>query len=72
MTNGTVKWFSPQMGFGYIAPDRGGADVLVMGGAVDRAGLGDLYDGQKVTYTGSYDPDDGRTSAMRIKLREMV
>ena len=48
MTTGTVKWFSTQKGFGFIAPDGGGNDAFVHISAVERAGLADLHEGQKV------------------------
>jgi cold shock CspA family protein len=48
MANGTVKWFNGQKGFGFIQPDNGGADVFVHISAVERAGLRDLQEGQKV------------------------
>ena len=50
MTTGTVKWFNSQKGFGFIAPDDGGADAFVHISAVERAGLSDLQDGEKVSY----------------------
>ena len=50
MATGTVKWFNAHMGFGFILPDKGGKDVFVHISAVERAGLRDLQEGQKVTY----------------------
>ena len=50
MATGTVKWFNAHKGFGFILPDNGGKDVFVHISAVERAGLRDLQDGQKVTY----------------------
>jgi CspA family cold shock protein len=50
MANGTVKWFNPTKGFGFIAPDNGGSDVFVHISAVEQAGLSGLEDNQKVTY----------------------
>jgi CspA family cold shock protein len=47
---GTVKWFNPQKGFGFIQSDDGGADVFVHISAVERAGLTTLNDGQKVSF----------------------
>jgi cold shock protein len=66
MANGTVKWFNPTKGFGFIQPDQGGEDVFVHISTVERAGLRDLNDGQKV----SYDLEDnrGRTAAANLKL----
>ncbi|MEM9749964.1 MAG: cold-shock protein, partial [Pseudomonadota bacterium] len=50
MATGTVKWFNPTKGFGFIKPDDGGSDVFIHISAVERAGLQSLADGQKVTY----------------------
>jgi CspA family cold shock protein len=66
MAVGTVKWFNPQKGFGFIQPENGGADVFVHISAVERAGLTTLNDGQKV----SFDLEAGRqgkTSAINLK-----
>ena len=50
MATGTVKWFNATKGFGFIQPDDGGKDVFVHISAVERAGLRDLNEGQKVAY----------------------
>jgi cold shock protein len=50
MPNGTVKWFNPAKGFGFIQPDSGGADVFVHISAVERSGLSTLNEGQKVSF----------------------
>ena len=50
MATGTVKWFNPTKGFGFIQPDDGGADAFVHISAVERAGLRSLREGQKVEY----------------------
>ena len=50
MSTGTVKWFNAQKGFGFIQPDDGGKDVFVHISAVERAGMSNLNEGQKVTY----------------------
>ena len=66
MAVGTVKWFNPQKGFGFIQPENGGADVFVHISAVEKAGLTTLNDGQKV----SFDLEAGRrgkTSAINLK-----
>jgi CspA family cold shock protein len=50
MTTGTVKWFNPSKGFGFIEPEDGSNDAFVHISAVERAGLSTLNEGQKVTY----------------------
>ena len=49
MPNGTVKWFNPTKGFGFIQPDSGGADIFVPISAVERAGLSSLNEGCHLT-----------------------
>jgi CspA family cold shock protein len=50
MATGTVKWFNPTKGFGFIQPDSGGKDVFVHISAVEKAGLNTLNEGAKVSY----------------------
>jgi cold shock protein len=50
MATGTVKWFNPDKGFGFIQPEGGGKDVFVHVTAVQAAGLGTLNEGQRVSY----------------------
>jgi len=50
MATGTVKWFNPTKGFGFIEPSNGGSDAFVHISAVERAGLSTLREGQKVSY----------------------
>ena len=50
MAQGTVKFFNSQRGFGFIQPTDGGQDVFVHISAVERAGMSNLHEGQKVTY----------------------
>jgi CspA family cold shock protein len=50
MATGTVKFFNTQKGFGFIQPSDGGPDVFVHVTAVERAGLGTLKEGQKVSF----------------------
>jgi cold shock protein len=50
VATGTVKWFNPAKGFGFIQPDNGGKDVFVHISAVEKAGLSSLYEGAKVSY----------------------
>ncbi len=67
MPVGTVKWFNPQKGFGFIQQESGGADVFVHISAVEQAGLTTLNDGQRV----SFDLEAGRqgkTSAVNLKI----
>jgi CspA family cold shock protein len=56
MATGTVKWFNPTKGFGFIVPDEGGDDAFVHISAVERAGLSTLNEGQRV----NFDLEDGR------------
>lgn len=67
MANGTVKWFNATKGFGFIQPENGSKDVFLHISAVERAGLSQIADGQKVTFeieTGR----DGRQSARDLAL----
>lgn len=50
MASGTVKWFNPQKGFGFIEPSDGGSDAFVHISAVEQAGLSTLREGQKVEF----------------------
>jgi CspA family cold shock protein len=67
MTTGTVKWFNAQKGFGFIQPDAGGADVFVHISAVERAGLGSLNEGQKISYELERDQRSGKMSAGQLQ-----
>jgi CspA family cold shock protein len=67
MTTGTVKWFNTQKGFGFIAPDGGGNDAFVHISAVERAGLGSLNEGQKVSFDLVKDRRTGKMSADNLK-----
>ncbi|MBV8651140.1 MAG: cold-shock protein [Alphaproteobacteria bacterium] len=67
MTIGTVKWFNSTKGFGFIQPEDGSADVFVHISAVERAGLGNLAEGQKVSFEAVRDPRKGKTSAENLK-----
>jgi CspA family cold shock protein len=66
MATGTVKWFNSTKGYGFIQPDDGKADVFVHISAVERSGLGDLKDGQKVSYDEEVDQRKGKSSAVNL------
>jgi cold shock protein len=66
MPSGTVKWFNPTKGYGFIQPDGGGKDVFVHISAVERAGFSSLAEGAKVTY--DVVPNKGKESAENLKL----
>ena len=67
MTTGTVKWFNAQKGFGFIQPDDGGNDVFVHISAVERAGLGSLNEGQKVSFELERDARSGKVAAGQLQ-----
>ncbi len=50
MSIGTVKWFNAQKGYGFIQPEDGSQDVFVHVSAVERSGLGNLHEGQKISF----------------------
>jgi cold shock protein len=66
MSQGTVKWFNAQKGFGFIQPDDGSKDVFVHISAVERSGLGRLNEGQKLSYDVEQG-QQGKTSAANLK-----
>jgi CspA family cold shock protein len=64
---GTVKWFNSQKGYGFIQPQDGSRDVFVHVSAVERAGMGDLHEGQRLSFeleTGR----NGKPAAVNLKL----
>ena len=65
---GTVKWFNPTKGFGFIQPDDGGQDVFVHISAVEQAGLRGLNEGQTVAYDLEADRRSGKTSATNLRV----
>jgi CspA family cold shock protein len=67
MTTGTVTWFNIQKGFGFIAPDDGGNDAFVHISAVERSGLGDLREGQKVSFELVADRKSGKMAAENLQ-----
>jgi len=66
MPKGTVKWFNPTKGYGFIQPQGGGKDVFVHISAVERAGLSTLNEGQVVTY--EVVPSRGKEAAENLKV----
>jgi cold shock protein len=67
VSSGTVKWFNSQKGFGFIQPDDGSKDVFVHISAVERAGLGTLNEGQKVSFDVVTDRKRGKSSAENLR-----
>ena len=67
MAKGTVKWFNPTKGYGFIKPEGGGTDVFVHISAVEKAGYSNLVEGARITYelvTGR----SGKSSAENLRL----
>ena len=67
MSTGTVKWFNSTKGFGFIQPDDGSADVFVHISAVERAGMRNIVEGQKLGFELVRDAKSGKTSADRLQ-----
>ncbi len=67
MDTGTVKWFNETKGYGFIQPDNGGKDVFVHISAVERAGLRNLVEGQKVSYEIQTDKRSGKDAAGNLQ-----
>ena len=67
MATGTVKWFNPQKGFGFIQPSDGGNDVFVHISAVERAGMTTLNEGQTVSFELERDKRSGKMSASQLQ-----
>ncbi|MBQ6639996.1 MAG: cold-shock protein [Saccharopolyspora sp.] len=65
MTNGTVKWFNSEKGFGFIAPDEGGPDVFVHYSAIDDTGFRSLEENQQVTYEVTQGPKGAQAEVVR-------
>ena len=68
MATGTVKWFNPTKGFGFIKPDQGASDVFVHISAVERAGWTTLNENQRISY--ELATQKGKTSAVNLKLAD--
>ena len=67
MSKGTVKWFNTQKGYGFIQPEDGSKDIFVHISAVERAGLYDLKEGQKVTFEVVDNRKTGKASAENLQ-----
>src|ERR1041385_2354318 len=67
MATGTVKWFNPTKGYGFIQPSGGGRDVFVHISAVERAGLNSLNEGQTVDY--EIESNRGKESDVNLKVK---
>ncbi len=67
MSTGTVKWFNAAKGFGFIQPDDGGQDAFVHISAVERAGMTNLTEGQKLSYELVADRRSGKMSADKLQ-----
>jgi len=65
MATGTVKWFNPTKGFGFIQPEDGSKDVFVHISAVEKSGLGGLAEGQRVSF--DVVTEKGKTAAGNLK-----
>ena len=65
MTNGTVKWFNSEKGFGFIAPDEGGPDVFVHYSAIDGTGFRTLEENQQVSFEVTQGPKGAQAEVVR-------
>ncbi|KUO57231.1 MAG: cold-shock protein [Alphaproteobacteria bacterium] len=68
MQNGTVKFYNEQKGYGFIAPDGGDKDVFVHATALERAGIRNLAEGQKVAFDTEIDRRSGKSAVSNIEL----
>ena len=68
MSQGTVKWFNSQKGFGFIEPEAGGNDVFVHISAVERSGMSTLSEGQKVSFEIVADRRTGKSAAEQLRV----
>ena len=68
MATGTVKWFNPKKGYGFIAPEEGDKDIFVHITAVQAAGIKKLDEGQKLSYDS--EEKDGKVSAVNLQAAE--
>jgi cold shock protein len=67
MATGTVKWFNGTKGFGFIQPDQGGTDVFVHVSAVERSGMNNIVEGQKISYEVVRDTKTGKMAAENLQ-----
>jgi cold shock protein len=67
MATGTVKWFNPTKGYGFIQPTGGGKDVFVHISAVEQAGLSTLNEGQSIEF--EVESNRGKESALKLKVK---
>jgi CspA family cold shock protein len=68
MSKGTVKWFNAEKGFGFIVPDDGGKDAFVHISAVERSGLSQLREGDKIAFEMVADQRSGKLSAEKLEM----
>ena len=68
MATGTVKWFNPKKGYGFIAPEEGDNDIFVHITAVQAAGINRLDEGQKISFDA--EEKDGKVSAVNLQTVE--
>jgi CspA family cold shock protein len=68
METGTVKFYNDQKGFGFIAPDNGGADAFVHATALERAGIQGLTEGDKVSFDTEKDQRTGKVAVANIQM----
>jgi CspA family cold shock protein len=68
MQDGIVKFYNSARGFGFIQPTNGSSDVFVHASALERAGLGALAEGEKVSFDTAVDRRTGKTSVGNIQL----
>jgi CspA family cold shock protein len=68
VTKGTVKFYNAQKGFGFIEPEDGGKDVFVHATALERAGISQLVEGQKVSFDTEQDSRSGKTAVGKIEV----
>ena len=67
MVIGTVKWYNSMKGYGFIQPDDGGKDAFVHVSAIERAGMNDLSEGQRISFELVIDTRSGKLSAEKLQ-----